>query len=181
MSRTALGPYQLQAAIAALHAEASHAGDTDWPQILALYGLLERHSDNPVVTLNRAVATATVQGPRAGLALLEVLDEDQRMAQHHRLHAVRAHLLEMAGDLEPAIALYRAAARLTASAPERRHLEARAARPRQAATTRPPPTAPDVAGPRRSSPGTTLTKPFGWSPRPSPLAQGSRLPSPHCC
>lgn len=128
MSRTALGPYQLQAAIAAVHAEAARAEDTDWPQILVLYGLLERLSDNPVVTLNHAVAAAMVQGPSAGLALLEPLDADPRMALHHRLDAVRAHLLEMAGDREAAIALYRAAARRTSSAPERRHLEARAAR-----------------------------------------------------
>jgi len=124
MSRTALGPYQLQAAIAAVHAEAARAEDTDWPQILVLYGLLERLSDNPVVTLNHAVAAAMVQGPSAGLALLQPLDADPRMAQHHRLDAVRAHLLEMAGDREAAIALYRAAARRTTSAPERRHLEA---------------------------------------------------------
>ena len=125
MSRTALGPYQLQAAIAAVHAEAARAEDTDWPRILVLYGLLERLSDNPVVTLNHAVAAAMVQGPSAGLALLEPQDADPRMALHHRLDAVRAHLLEMAGDREAAIALYRAAARRTSSAPERRHLGAR--------------------------------------------------------
>ena len=128
MSRTALGPYQLQAAIAAVHAEAARAEDTDWPRILVLYGLLERLSDNPVVTLNHAVAAAMVQGPSAGLALLQPLDADPRMAQHHRLDAVRAHLLEMAGDREAAISLFRAAARRTSSDPERRHLEARVAR-----------------------------------------------------
>ena len=137
MSRTALGPYQLQAAIAAVHAEAARAEDTDWPQILALYELLGRRSDNPVVILNHAVAAAMVHGPRAGLALLESLDADQRMAQHHRLDAVRAHLLEMAGDREGAITLYRTAARRTTNAPERRHLEARAARLREGAGTSP--------------------------------------------
>ncbi|HEV2086908.1 MAG TPA: sigma-70 family RNA polymerase sigma factor [Cryptosporangiaceae bacterium] len=128
MSRTPLGPYQLQAAIAALHDEALRAEDTDWPQILALYRLLERLTDNPVVTLNHAVAAAMVHGPRAGLALLEPLDHDDRMATHHRLDAVRGHLLEMAGDRQAAVARYLAAARRTTSVPERRHLEARAAR-----------------------------------------------------
>ncbi len=128
MSRPALGPYQLQAAIAALHDEAARAEDTDWPQILALYRLLERLSDNPVVTLNRAVATAMAHGPQAGLALLEALDADDRMATHHRLDAVRGHLLEMAGDRQAAVSHYLAAARRTTSLPERRHLQARAAR-----------------------------------------------------
>jgi predicted RNA polymerase sigma factor len=128
LSRGALGPYQLQAAIAAVHAEAARADDTDWPQILRLYELLERVSPNPMVTLNRAVAAAMARGPEAGLDLLRRLDEDGRIAGHHRVHAVRAHLLEMAGDREAARAGYRAAARRTTSLPEQRYLEARAGR-----------------------------------------------------
>jgi predicted RNA polymerase sigma factor len=128
LSRGAVGPYQLQAAIAALHDEAARADQTDWPQILALYGLLERMSDNPMVTLNRAIAVAMVHGPPAGLALLDALDADGRLAGHHRLDAVRAHLLEMKGDHQAAIAHYRTAASRTASLPEQRYLIARAAR-----------------------------------------------------
>jgi RNA polymerase sigma factor (sigma-70 family) len=123
-----IGPYQLQAAIAAVHAEAKRAEDTDWPQILALYELLERISPSPVVTLNHAVAVAMVRGPEAGLELLETLDTDGPIATHHRLDAVRAHLLEMAGDRVGARAGYRAAARRTTSLPEQRYLEAQAAR-----------------------------------------------------
>jgi RNA polymerase sigma factor (sigma-70 family) len=126
LSRTQLGPYQLQAAIAAVHAEAARAEDTDWPQILALYELLERTSPNPMVTLNRSVAVAMVRGPQAGLDLLRTLDDDKRTAEHHRLHAVRAHLLEMTGDRAAARDSYRAAARRTTSLPEQRYLEARA-------------------------------------------------------
>jgi RNA polymerase sigma factor (sigma-70 family) len=128
LARTPLGPYQLQAAIAAVHDEAPSAQDTDWPQILALYELLERVSDNPMVTLNHAVAVAMVEGPRAGLQLLTTLETDDRVAAHHRLDAVRAHLLEMAGDHAAARAGYRSAARRTTSLPEQRYLEARAAR-----------------------------------------------------
>jgi RNA polymerase sigma factor (sigma-70 family) len=128
MSQTALGPYQLQAAIAAVHAEAADAEATDWPQILVLYELLERVSPNPMITLNHAVALAMVRGPQAGLELLRVLDDDDRVADHHRLHAVRAHLLEMAGDPDGARASYRTAARQTTSLPERRYLEGRADR-----------------------------------------------------
>jgi RNA polymerase sigma factor (sigma-70 family) len=128
LSRAPIGPYQVQAAIAAVHAEAARADDTDWPQILALYELLERISPNPMVTLNHAVALAMVRGPRAGLDLLETLDADDRLAEHHRLDAVRAHLLELAGDHAAARAGYRTAARRTTSLPERRYLEARAAR-----------------------------------------------------
>jgi len=131
LSRTPLGPYQIEAAIAAVHAEARRAEETDWPQILVLYGLLERISDNPIVTLNRAVALSMVQGPRAGLALLEGLEADGRLAGHHRLDAVRAHLLEMAGDFAGARASYRTAARRTTSLPEQRYLEGRAARARE--------------------------------------------------
>jgi RNA polymerase sigma factor (sigma-70 family) len=122
----AVGEYQLQAAIAALHDEASTAEETDWPQILALYGLLERMTANPMVTLNRAVAAAMVDGPAAGLQLLDGIAE--QLAGHHRLDAVRAHLLEMAGDDDAAIAHYRAAAGRTTSLAERDYLTARAAR-----------------------------------------------------
>jgi RNA polymerase sigma factor (sigma-70 family) len=128
LSRGSIGAYQLQAAIGAVHDEATRAQDTDWPQILALYGLLKRMSDNPMVTLNHAIATAMVHGPPAGLELLEALDADERLAGHYRLDAVRAHLLEMAGDHEAAIAHYRAAAGRTTSLPERNYLATQAAR-----------------------------------------------------
>jgi RNA polymerase sigma factor (sigma-70 family) len=126
LPKGAVGEYQLQAAIAAVHDEAATAEDTDWPQILALYGLLERITANPMVTLNRAIAAAMVDGPATGLALLEGLDE--RLPGHHRLDAVRAHLLEMAGDRDAAIAHYRTAAGRTASVAERDYLTTRAAR-----------------------------------------------------
>jgi RNA polymerase sigma factor (sigma-70 family) len=128
LSRAPVGPYQLQAAIAAVHDEAPSDEDTDWPQILTLYELLERVAPTPMVTLNHAVAVAMVQGPGAGLELLASLDGDDRLAGSHRLDAVRAHLLEMAGDLPAARERYRAAARRTTSLPEQRYLEARAAR-----------------------------------------------------
>jgi RNA polymerase sigma factor (sigma-70 family) len=128
LARAPIGPYQVQAAIAAIHDEAPRADDTDWPQILALYEVLERLSPNPMVTLNRAVAVAMVHGPQAGLDLLETLDDDDRVAAHHRLEVVRGHLLEMAGDHAAAITSYRTAARRTTSLPERRYLEGRAAR-----------------------------------------------------
>jgi predicted RNA polymerase sigma factor len=123
-----IGPYQLQAAIAAVHDEAPSANETDWPQILALYEVLEGVSPGPVVTLNRAVAVAMVNGPRAGLALLGTLDADDRMAHNHRLEAVRGHLLELAGDLVAARESYVKAARMTASLPEQRYLTLQAAR-----------------------------------------------------
>jgi RNA polymerase sigma factor (sigma-70 family) len=123
-----VGPYQLQAAIAAVHDEAPRAMETDWPQILALYEVLEQVSPGPVVTLNRAVAVARVNGPRAGLALLGTLDTDERMAYTHRLEAVRGHLLEQAGDLVEARESYQRAARMTASLPEQRYLALRASR-----------------------------------------------------
>jgi predicted RNA polymerase sigma factor len=123
-----LGPYQLQAAIAAVHDEAASAEATDWPQILALYDVLERVSPGPVVTLNRAVAVAMVNGPRAGLALLGTLESDDRMANNHRVEAVRGHLLELAGDPVAARESYRRAARMTASIPEQRYLALRAIR-----------------------------------------------------
>jgi predicted RNA polymerase sigma factor len=128
LQRGAVGAYQLQAAIAALHDEAPRTQDTDWPQILALYGLLERMSDNPMVALNRAVAAAMVHGPAAGLARLATLEQDERIAGHHRLDAVRAHLLELAGDPAAAITHYRAAAAKTTSLPERNYLTTKAAR-----------------------------------------------------
>jgi RNA polymerase sigma factor (sigma-70 family) len=126
MGKGPVGEYRLQAAIAALHDQAATAGDTDWPQILALYGLLEEITGNPVVTLNRAVAAAMADGPSAGLALLDEVDE--RLAGHYRLDAVRAHLLEMAGDTEGALLHYRAAARRTTNLTERRYLATQAAR-----------------------------------------------------
>jgi RNA polymerase sigma factor (sigma-70 family) len=128
MGRGPIGPYQLQAAIAALHDEARSDADTDWPQILALYDVLRRVSPGPVVTLNRAVAVARVHGPLAGLAELGTLDEDDRMTRGHRLDAVRAHLLELAGDRPAAIAAYRRAARRAASTAEQHYLSLRAAR-----------------------------------------------------
>jgi predicted RNA polymerase sigma factor len=126
MGKRPVGEYRLQAAIAALHDQAPTAEDTDWPQILGLYGLLEKLTGNPVVTLNRAVAAAMVDGPAAGLAILEEVDD--RLAGHYRLDAVRAHLLEMAGDEEGAWANYRAAAGRTTNLAERRYLTTQAAR-----------------------------------------------------
>jgi RNA polymerase sigma factor (sigma-70 family) len=128
LPKGAVGPYQLQAAIAAVHDEAARAGETDWPQILALYDLLRRMSDNPMVALNRAIAAAMVHGATKGLELLDALKDDARVAEHHRLDAVRAHLLELAGDLEAAVRHYRAAAAKTANLPERNYLLTQAAR-----------------------------------------------------
>jgi RNA polymerase sigma factor (sigma-70 family) len=128
LSRGSVGPYQLQAAIAAVHDEAASAEDTDWAEILGLYGLLQRMSDNPMVTLNLAIATAMVHGPAAGLERLDALARDPRMEGHHRLDAVRAHLLERAGDREAAIAHYRRAAERTTSTAERSYLLTHAAR-----------------------------------------------------
>ncbi|WP_433680213.1 RNA polymerase sigma factor [Nocardia sp. CA-119907] len=119
------GPYQIQAAIAVLHAQARRAEDTDWTRILALYNMIERISKNPMVTLNRAVATAMVHGPAAGLALTDTLDD--QLAGSHRLDAVRGHLHEMAGDFDAAITHYTAAAHHTTSSPERDYLTLRAA------------------------------------------------------
>jgi RNA polymerase sigma factor (sigma-70 family) len=127
LGKVPVGPYQLQAAIAAVHDEAPTAAETDWPQILALYEVLERVSPGPVITLNRAVAVAMVHGPRAGLAVLGTLDGDDRMAHNHRLEAVRAHLLERAGEIVAARDSYRKAARMTDSIPEQRYLALRAA------------------------------------------------------
>ena len=128
LSSGPVGPYQLQAAIAAVHDEAPTAEATDWPQILALYTVLERVAPNPAVTLNRAVAVAEVRGPAAGLVLLDALSADERLTASHHLVSVRAHLQEMAGDRDAACAGYQEAARRTTSEPERRHLLTRAAR-----------------------------------------------------
>ncbi|WP_250037678.1 RNA polymerase sigma factor [Paractinoplanes maris] len=121
-----VGEYQLQAAIAALHDRAPSVGDTDWPQIAALYGILERITASPVVTLNRAIAVAMVDGPEAGLRLVDAVED--RLPGHHRVAATRAHLLELAGDHPAAAAQYRRAAAATASEPEQRYLTLRAAR-----------------------------------------------------
>jgi RNA polymerase sigma factor (sigma-70 family) len=128
LSKGSVGAYQLQAAIAAVHDEAARAEGTDWPQILALYELLKRMSDNPMVVLNHAIAAAMVHGPAAGLKLLDELDRDGRLAGHHRLDAVRAHLMEMGGDNAAAISHYRIAASRTTSIPERNYLITQAAR-----------------------------------------------------
>ena len=120
------GAYQLQAAIAALHDEAASAEDTDWPQILGLYEVLVSRVPDPMAELGRAVAVAMVHGPHAGLA--EVAKLDDRLAGHHRLDAVRAHLLEKAGDVDGARAAYQLAAQRTQSVPETRYLQKRAAR-----------------------------------------------------
>jgi predicted RNA polymerase sigma factor len=128
-----VGEYQIQAAIAAVHDRASHADDTDWRQILALYGLLEQLTGNPIVTLNRAVATAMAEGPAAGLALLDGVDE--QLSGHYRLDAVRGHLLEMAGDTKGAVAHYQAAGGRTTNLSEQRYLATRAARLKLETTT----------------------------------------------
>jgi RNA polymerase sigma factor (sigma-70 family) len=128
LSKGNVGLYQLQAAVAAVHDEASRAQDTDWPQILALYELLKRVSPGPMVTLNHAIAAAMVHGPAKGLELLKPLDTDARLADHYRLDAVRGHLLEMLGDHERAIHHYRIAAGRTTSLPEQNYLMTQAAR-----------------------------------------------------
>jgi predicted RNA polymerase sigma factor len=128
LPRGAPGPYQLQAAIAALHDEAPSAAETDWTQIVALYELLLHVSGGPVVLLNHAVAVAMVRGAPAGLELLERLQADRRIIDDHRFHAVRAHLLEMAGERARARESYEAAARRTTGFPQQRYLNARAAR-----------------------------------------------------
>lgn len=136
LSLGSIGAYQLQAAIAAVHDEAPNTQETDWPEILALYGLLKRMSDNPMVDLNYAIAAAMVHGPRAGLELLETLDSDPRISNHHRLAAVRAHLCERAGDHQAAISNYRAAAMRTSSVRERDYLMMKAAQLAAQATPR---------------------------------------------
>ncbi len=131
LSKGSVGEYQLQAAIAAVHDEAARAEETDWPQILALYEMLKRMTDNPLVALNHAIATAMVDGPNAGLELLAPLARDERLRGNHRLDAVRAHLLERAGDRHAAVVLYREAASKTTSVPERNYLLMKAARVRE--------------------------------------------------
>lgn len=128
LSKGAVGLYQLQAAIAAVHDEAAQAENTDWPQILALYEMLQQVAPSPVVTLNQAVAIAMVHGPARGLERLRALDSDERISGHYRLDAVRAHLFEQLGDFEKAVEHYRAAAAATASLPEQNYLIAQAAR-----------------------------------------------------
>ena len=131
LGRGRVGPYQLQAAVAAVHDEAARYVDTDWPQILALYTLLERMHDNPMVTLNRAIAVAMVQGPAAGVDILDALAADGRLVGSHRLDAVRGHLLEMAGDRDGAVRHYLAAANRTANTAERNYLLTQAATVRE--------------------------------------------------
>jgi RNA polymerase sigma factor (sigma-70 family) len=127
-SKGSVGPYQLQAAVAALHDEAARVEETDWPQILALYDVLKRMSDNPLVKLNHAIAAAMVHGAATGLKLLGALESDSRLAQHHRLDSVRAHLLELSGDRADAVRLYRTAAAKTENIQERNYLLLQAAR-----------------------------------------------------
>jgi RNA polymerase sigma factor (sigma-70 family) len=131
LKQGSVGAYQLQAAIAAIHDEAQSTQETDWPQIAAMYELWLKMADNPMVRLNHAVAIAMTHGPRQALALLETLEQDNRLRDHHRLHAVRGHLLEMAGDPQQAIASYERAATGTASLPEQNYLLAQIARLRQ--------------------------------------------------
>jgi predicted RNA polymerase sigma factor len=144
MTRGAVGSYLLQAAIAALHDEAARAEDTDWAQIVALYRVLMRMSDNPMVALNHAVAVAMALGPAEGLALLEKLERDPRIKDHYRLDAVRAHLLERSGAITAALRYYEAAAEKTASIPERNYLLLKIARVRAMG---PPPPSQRGAGP----------------------------------
>jgi predicted RNA polymerase sigma factor len=132
LAKGRVGPYQLQAAVAAVHDESPRHEDTDWPQIAALYGLLERMRDNPMVTLNRAIAVAMVHGPAAGLEMLDALAVDGRLAGSHRLDAVRGHLLEMAGDRDGAVRHYLAAANRTTNTAERNYLLTQAATVREA-------------------------------------------------
>jgi predicted RNA polymerase sigma factor len=126
LRRGPMGEYQAQAGIAAVHDQALSHADTNWSEILALYGALERMTGNPMVTLNRAVALAMAAGPAAGLGLLDGLED--RLGDHHRLHSVRAHLLELSGDTKAAVAEFRAAAGRTANLRERHYLTTQAAR-----------------------------------------------------
>ncbi|MGY0500456.1 RNA polymerase sigma factor [Nocardia sp. FBN12] len=125
LPRGHVGRFQLQAAIAAVHAEAPTWASTDWRQITVLYAMLDRVAPSPIVTLNRAVAVGTAFGPKEGLALVDSLLDDPVMARHHRTHAVRAHLLELIGDHPAALDSYRRAAQLTAGIPEQRYLNTR--------------------------------------------------------
>jgi RNA polymerase sigma factor (sigma-70 family) len=126
LPRGPVGPYQLQAAIAAVHDESPSADETDWPQIVALYEVLLQLTDNPMVALNHVVAVAMAHGPAAGLELLSAIEHDDRLVKDHRLYAVRAHLLEMSGDHPAARAAYEEAATRTTSLPQQRYLRTRA-------------------------------------------------------
>jgi RNA polymerase sigma factor (sigma-70 family) len=126
LTTTAIGPYQLQAAIAAVHSEAASAQDTDWQEILTLYELLDSITPGPMITLNKIVASAMVHGPRTGLDQLDAAEADPALAGHHRVHAVRAHLLDLAGERAAAREQYELAAKRTLSVPEQRYLAARA-------------------------------------------------------
>lgn len=128
LPRGPVGPYQLQAAIAAIHDEAPSAEETDWLQIVALYELLLQIADNPIVGLNHAIAVGMARGPQAGLDLLDQLQAEERIDQDHRFHAVRARLLEMAGHRGAARDAYLEAVQRAANLPQQRHLHARAAR-----------------------------------------------------
>jgi predicted RNA polymerase sigma factor len=126
LPRGPVGAYQLQAAIAAVHGEASSWSETDWPQIVALYEVLLQVNDNPMVALNHVVAVAMARGPERGLELLAEIEGDERIVRDHRLHAVRAHLLEMSGDAVGARTAYELAATLTSSLPQQRYLNGKA-------------------------------------------------------
>jgi predicted RNA polymerase sigma factor len=127
LARGVVGEYQIQAAVAAVHDRSPSHAETDWSEIVSLYGLLERMTGNPMVTLNRAVAAAMAHGPGAGLEILDALEEGGRLAGNHRVYAVRAHLLDMSGDVEGAVENYREAAARTANLAERNYLTLRAA------------------------------------------------------
>ena len=129
LARSTVGSYQVQAAIAAVHDEADSAQKTDWAEILELYRVLDTLAPSPMVTLNRIVAVAMVHGPQSALDELTAAESDPALAEHHRVHAVRAHLLDMAGESAAASREYRVAAQRTLSEPERRYLLARASRP----------------------------------------------------
>jgi predicted RNA polymerase sigma factor len=129
------GPYQIQAAIAAVHDEAETADATDWAQIAALYGVLLRLDDNPIVALNHAVAVSMVAGPRAGLTLLQRIHDDSRIATNHRFHAVRGHLLDQSGETTDALAAYEAAAQHATNTQQQRYLQQQIARLRQSASS----------------------------------------------
>jgi predicted RNA polymerase sigma factor len=135
LNQGSIGPYQLQAAIAAVHDEAPTVTETDWPQIVALYDLLIHMSDNPMARLNQAVAVSMVRGPQASLGILSELESDEKLHNHHRFYAVRAHLYERAGNCRQAAEDYEAAAIRTASLPERNYLLAQAARVRCTTST----------------------------------------------
>jgi RNA polymerase sigma factor (sigma-70 family) len=128
LQRGPVGPYQLQAAIAAVHAEAPSADETDWQQIHSLYVVLEKLHPNPMITLNRAIALAQVDGPQAGLDLLRTIEDNKNITETHRLDAVRAHLYERLGETDQAREHYLSAARRTTSLPEQRYLQAKAER-----------------------------------------------------